>query len=138
MVRQFNAPVERVYDAWTTPGLLEQWAWGSLGCDVRAELQLRVGGTYSISTVRPDQETFTFHGTYVEVVPHEKLVYTLHWDAPMGYETPEERVTVEFAGKGDVTEVTFVHEGVPDLEARREHEKGWSNTFDALETVLRG
>ena len=138
MERTFDASVDRVFRAWSDPGELAQWAWGSIGNDVNAEVDLRVGGAYRITTSQPGQETLAFEGTYEDVVPDRRLVYSLHWDAPMGYEAPDERVTVEFVGRGEQTDMTFVHEGVPHELARDTHEKGWDNTFDILAQLLRG
>jgi len=137
MERTFDASVDRVFRAWSDPGELAQWAWGSLGNDVNAEVDLRVGGTYRITTSQPGQPTLEFEGIYKDIVPDRRLVYSLHWDAPMGYEAPDERVTVEFVGRGEQTQVTFVHEGVPEGIARDTHEKGWANTFDTLAQHLR-
>ncbi len=138
MERTFDAPVERVFRAWSDPRILERWAWGSLGHEVRADVDLRVGGSYRIETSQPGKDTFAFRGTYDEVVVGRRLLYTLHWDAPMGYDAALERVTVEFTDRGAQTEVTFLHEGVPHQLARDTHETGWANTFDALDRHLRG
>ena len=138
MERTFDAPVDRVFRAWSDPGELSRWAWGSIGHDVRADVDLRVGGAYRVTTAQPGQATLAFEGTYEDVVPEQRLVYSLHWDAPMGYDAPDERVTVEFVGRGEQTDVTFVHEGVPDGVARDTHEKGWADTFDMLAQHLRG
>ena len=46
IVRVFDAPVDRVFRAWSVPRDLQQWAWGSLGNDVTAEVDLRVGGAF--------------------------------------------------------------------------------------------
>ncbi len=133
--REFKAPVARVYRAWTDPKILKRWAWGSLSNDVKADLDLKVGGTYRIETGGPEGQRWAFSGTYLEILPNERLEYSVQWDAPMGYESPDEKITVEFAGYGDTTRVVFVHDGLPE-HARQEHEKGWRNTFDVLDTVL--
>ena len=136
ILRTFDAPVERVFRAWSDPRALERRAWGSLGHDVLADVDLRVGGSYRIETSKPGKDTLAFLGTYQEIVPGRRLVYTLHWDAPMGYDAPDERVTVEFADGGAQTRVTFLHEGVPEQVARDTHETGWADTFDALDRHL--
>ena len=138
MERTFDAPVDSVFRAWSDPRELALWAWGSMGNDVKADVDLRVGGAYRITTTQTGQVTLAFEGTYEDVVPGRRLVYSLHWDAPMGYDAPDERVTVEFVGRGEQTDVTFVHEGVPAGVARDTHEKGWANTFDMLAQHLRG
>ncbi len=138
MMHRFDAPVERVFRAWSDPRDLERWAWGSLGHEVRAEVDLRVGGSFRIETTQPGKDTSSFSGIYEEVVPGRRLVYTLHWDVPMGYDAPDERVTVDFADRGAQTDVTFLHEGVPEQIARDTHETGWADTFGALDRHLRG
>lgn len=135
--RVFDAPVDEVYRAWTAPEKLEKWAWGTLGKDVTAEVELRSGGRYRIETSRQDGSRLAFSGTYREVVPQEKLVYTVTWEEPMGYESPGEKVTVEFHPKDARTQVVFVHEGVPEGPAQQEHVRGWQNTFDLLDRLLK-
>ena len=135
IVRDFAAPASRVFAAWTDPQQLGRWAWGSLGRDCTAEIDLRVGGRYRVTTSRPEGE-LAFSGTYIEVKPDERLVYTLHWEAPMGYDVREETVTVEFVDTALGSEVIFVHDGVELPEARREHAKGWADTFDSLKRLL--
>lgn len=148
--RAFEVPVALLYRAWTEPELLARWVWGPLGRDVRAELELEVGGRYRAVTraVQPPpdspppaeadtREECALHGEYLEIVPEQRLVFTLEWDAPMGYRPGEERVTVHFRQKRQGSGVEFVHEGIPDVgSAAREHERGWSACFDALAELL--
>ena len=135
IVRRYAAPAERVFAAWSEPRQFQQWAWGSLGKQVRAEMDVRVGGVYRVRTTHDDGE-WVFSGTYLEVDPPRRLVYTVQWDAPMGYEAPPETVTVEIADTAQGSEVTFVHAGVPGAKARQVHEQGWNNTFDFLDRLL--
>jgi uncharacterized protein YndB with AHSA1/START domain len=136
--RRFDAPVERVFRAWGAPDDLVRWAWGSLSREARATVDFREGGAFRVSTRRPDGEEWAFSGAYVEIAPNRRLVHTLVWEAPMGYEAIEERVTVEFDAQQAGTTVTFCHEGVPTEGAREGHREGWSNAFDALAKVVEG
>src|SRR5262245_52980648 len=86
------APPERVFAAWVNPRDLERWAWGSLASNSRATLDLRPGGRLSVSTHRPDGQEWSFNGTIHEVTPHRRIVHSLEWDAPMGYEPADEVV----------------------------------------------
>ena len=52
MERTFDAPVDRVFRAWSDPGELARWAWGSIGKDVRADVDLRICGSYWITTAQ--------------------------------------------------------------------------------------
>ncbi len=138
MVREFDASPQRVYRAWSDPQDLARWAWGSLGHDVTAEADVRVGGRYRITTVHPKEGVLAFTGTYLEVDDGKKLTYTVQWEAPMGYGDANETVSVEFADRDGRTEAVFVHEGAFSEEARRVHEVGWANTFDMLNDILKG
>jgi uncharacterized protein YndB with AHSA1/START domain len=73
-------------------------------------------------------------GTYREIVPDEKLVFTWHWaDMPDQGET---LVTVLLKPDGDGTLMTFRHEQFLDVPTRDSHNQGWSGAFDKLERML--
>ena len=130
--REFPADPARVFRAWTEPIELARWAWGKLGHSVTAQVDLRPGGEFRVSTTRPDGSVWSFSGTYLEVDPERRLAHTLRWDAPMGYPPAEESVTVEFSPSSKGTKVAFVHDGIPDAASRDGHDRGWSHTFDVL------
>jgi len=67
-----------VFEAWTKPELLKRW-WApcSLGVAlVECEADVRVGGTYRYVFGPDAQHLMVFSGSYVEVTPHTRLVYT--------------------------------------------------------------
>lgn len=141
--RDVDAPVERVFEAWTRPEVLKQWIWGSLGERTTAEVDPRPGGKYRITTKKCNDEGWTkpecaLYGAYMEFSRNKKLVFSLNWDAPMGYEGTHERVTVEFSGIGNTSDFWFLHEGIPDDgHSAQAHEGGWRETFDYLERLLK-
>ena len=70
----FNAPVHLVFEAWTKPELFRQW-WlpRSLGMTLHGlEMDARTGGTYHLNF----GEGADFYGTYLEVTPHSRIVWT--------------------------------------------------------------
>jgi uncharacterized protein YndB with AHSA1/START domain len=76
ITREFDAPRELVYKAWTTPELVKQW-WGAKRGEVTSvEIDLRVGGTWRYVTRTDDGNEFGFHGEYREIVPDERIVST--------------------------------------------------------------
>jgi uncharacterized protein YndB with AHSA1/START domain len=78
LTRTFNGPARIVFDAWTKPELLKRW-WApcSLGVTlVECEADVRVGGTYRYAFGRDAEHLMVFSGTYLEVTPHTRLVYT--------------------------------------------------------------
>jgi uncharacterized protein YndB with AHSA1/START domain len=134
----FEAPAHRLFEAWSQADQYRRWAWGQLGSGTEATVECRVGGQYRVSTKRPDGGAWSFWGEFLECVPNERLVYTVNWDAPMGYECRGEAVEVVFRPSDRGTEIEFVHKGVPTQEARDEHRKGWADTLQSLSKMLAG
>ena len=133
--RTFAAPRARVFRAWTDPAELKKW-WGPHGYTTpSAEVDLRVGGAYRLAMKPPEGTVFYLSGTYREVRPPERLVYTWNWekhDMTMG----ETVVTVEFLDRGGSTEVVLTHEFFPNAARRDGHQKGWTACLERLEQAL--
>jgi uncharacterized protein YndB with AHSA1/START domain len=76
MVREFDAPRELVFKAYTTPELVKRWWAGKRGNVTVAEIDLRVGGRWRYVMIAQGGFEVAFHGEYQEIVPNEKLVNT--------------------------------------------------------------
>ena len=76
ITREFDAPKELVYQAWTTPQLIKRWWSGERGITTLVEVDLRVGGVWRY--VHQDHDGFevAFHGEFREIVTAERLVFT--------------------------------------------------------------
>ena len=77
VTRTVNAPVRLVFEAWTKPELFRRW-WvpKSYGLNlVSCEMDVRVGGQYRLAFLH-EGATMEFFGTYVEVTPDSRLVWT--------------------------------------------------------------
>ena len=135
LTRTFAAPREKVFRAWTEPEELKKW-WGPEGYSTpTAEVDLRAGGTYRLGMMKlPKGDVFYLVGTYREVRPPEKLVYTWRWESQA--DLGETLVTVEFRDRGNATEVILTHELFPTEKARQDHDKGWNSCLDRLAKVL--
>ena len=79
VTRVVNGPARLVFRAWTQADLMKRW-WvpESFGITlVSIDMDARVGGGYKLVFAHPAGEgTMAFFGTYTEVVPNEKLVWT--------------------------------------------------------------
>ena len=130
--RHYPVAPEKVWRAWTDPEALKKW-WGpGPGEPVSlAELDVRVGGRFRIVFGGPDGKMHECAGTYKEVVPNRKLVFTWCWPNS----TPERVsvVTIVFKDLNGKTELLFTHEQLFDEKARDDHKRGWSATLDKLE-----
>ena len=77
ITREFDAPRDLVYRAYTTPDLVKRWWNAKRGEVTVAEIDLRVGGRWRFVMVTDDGEMQVgFHGEYREIVPNERLVST--------------------------------------------------------------
>jgi uncharacterized protein YndB with AHSA1/START domain len=134
-----KAPRERVFQAWTDPKQIQQWFVPCGNGDHKAttaKCDPRVGGKYRIQTQKADGEYFTASGTYREVKPPEKLVFTWGWEKDgsgdeYGELEPDETlVTIEFLAKGTDTLVVFTHEKFASTESRDRHQEGWTRILE--------
>ena len=76
ITREFDAPRELVFKAWTTPELVARWWSGERGKVTSVDIDLRVGGSWRYVMEANEGFEVGFHGDYREIVPSERLVYT--------------------------------------------------------------
>lgn len=127
--RTFMAPRARVFRAWIEPEALESW-FRPKGMRVKVrELDARVGGSFRFEA----ENGKAVVGTYLRVVPPEKLVFTWSGEAVQGRETV---VSLDFLDRGPATEVILTHEGLTAPDLRALYEGGWSSVLDALAEVV--
>jgi uncharacterized protein YndB with AHSA1/START domain len=145
---RFAVAPTRLWRAFTDPADVARWMWGSYIKSCVAEVDLRVGGTYRVYT----DSNATEHGwhtdrigrlgIYVEIVPEERLVYTLHWDAPVGYNQSDGVVTdevmaVTFVADGGGTLLDVLHLGIPDDGGSAvEHGRGLAEEVETLARLV--
>ena len=76
ITREFDAPRELVWKAWTTPELVRRWWHANRGEMTVCEIDLRVGGTWRYAMNAEGFGEVGFHGEYREIQPFERLVST--------------------------------------------------------------
>jgi uncharacterized protein YndB with AHSA1/START domain len=105
VTRTINGPARIVFEAWTKAELLKQW-WvpKSYGLTLLScETDARVGGKYRLVFSHPSApEPMAFYGTYLEVTPYSRLVWTNEEGGDAGQVT-----TVTFEEKGGKTLVVM-------------------------------
>jgi uncharacterized protein YndB with AHSA1/START domain len=75
--RLFDAPRKMVWEAWTDPKQVALW-WGPKGFSTTIErMDVRPGGVWKQVLHGPDGTDYPNESVFVEVVPYERLVYTL-------------------------------------------------------------
>lgn len=117
-----NAPIEKVWKCWTTPGDIMQWNNASPDWHTpSAENDLRPGGKFTSRMEAKDGSMgFDFGGTYDEVETYKIISYTLD---------DNRKVAVNFSSTGNTTHVveTFETESTHSEEMQR---AGWQSILD--------
>jgi uncharacterized protein YndB with AHSA1/START domain len=126
---------EKIYRAFVESDAVASWLppYGYL-CTVH-ELHAKVGGSHRMSFRNfTTGEGHSFGGTYLELVPGERLVYTDKFDDPG---LPDEmRVTVTLKAVSVGTEVNIEQEGVPDVIPPEACYLGWQDSLDKLAKLV--
>ena len=109
--RTFNGPARIVFEAWTKPELFKRW-WvpKSMGMSLLScEMDVRVGGRYRLEFSH-EGSTWAFFGTYKEVTPHSRLVWT-------NEESEDGAITTVTFEEKDGKTLLVMHELYPSKEA---------------------
>lgn len=126
---------EKIYRAFLEPDAIASWLppYGFL-CTVHA-LDAKVGGRHRMSFRNfTTGNSHTFGGTYLELVPGERLVYTDAFDDP---DLPGEmKVTVELKAVSVGTEVNIEQQGVPDVIPPEACYLGWQDSLRKLAKLV--
>jgi uncharacterized protein YndB with AHSA1/START domain len=133
VTRTFNGPARIVFEAWTKPELFRQW-WvpKSVGMSLLScEMDVRVGGRYRLEFAHGDTQ-MAFFGTYKEVTPHSRLVWTN--DESDGGAVS----TVTFEERGGKTLLVYheLYSSKEALDANAGMENAMAETFAQLDELL--
>ena len=136
IVREFDAPRDLVFRAWTEPDLVRRWWHANRGEMTVCEIDLRPGGSWRYVMVTPDGTEVAFHGEYREVVPGERIVQTEIYDP---FPDAAAVDTLEFEDLDGRTRVTMLvqHQLKEHRDAHVESgmEDGLQDALDLLESV---
>jgi len=129
--RVLKAPPERVYRAFLDPDATVKWSPPNGFPGKVHEMDARVGGSYRMSfTNFATGSSHSFGGTYLELVPNEKIRHT---DAFDDANLPGAmQVTVELRQVSCGTELTITQEGVPDVIPPEACYLGWQESLVLL------
>ncbi|HTE21912.1 MAG TPA: SRPBCC domain-containing protein [Candidatus Limnocylindria bacterium] len=150
--RVFDAPVEKVWAAWTEAERIGKW-WGPKGfTSSDNKIDLRVDGRNNLHMHAPaefgGQDTYS-GGKYKEIVSLKKIVVTDEFTDKDGKKVspgiygmpddfPQSLVTVEFDALPDgKTKLTVTHAGLPAGEMSDQTSAGWNESLDKLAESLR-
>jgi uncharacterized protein YndB with AHSA1/START domain len=151
ITRVFDAPRALVWEAWTNPKYVMQW-WGPKGfTSPFCKMDFRVGGKFLCCMKTPDGQEFWNGGEYHEIVPHEKIVYSMYFSDAKGNKVEPEHygieheaidgahdvVTFEDFGNGQ-TKLTLIGNESMESAKTSGQVEGWIQTLDKVAAVVAG
>jgi uncharacterized protein YndB with AHSA1/START domain len=132
-----------IYEAWTTPEHLKKWFTPAPWTTVECEIDLRPGGIFRTVMHSPEGQEFSNVGTYLEIVPQRKLVWT---DALLPGFRPKADlfmtaiISLEPHGQGTRYKATVLHKDQADRERHEDMDffEGWEKSLNQLIALMKG
>ena len=119
--REFNCSAAKLYKWLTLPTLIAQWFGPKKIIAINVEVDLVIGGKFSVQLMKPNNELFFIEGNYLEIQQPEKLSFSFKY---RGLENPSPDSIVSISLKETsegVTKLNLIQEfkTIPnDMEGR--------------------
>jgi uncharacterized protein YndB with AHSA1/START domain len=138
LTREFDAPRELVFEAFSKPEHIRHW-WGQKGSTVVVDtMDFRPGGAWRFVERAADGSEHGFRGQYRDIQPPERITWTFEWEGLPGHVSVE---TMAFEDLGGRTRLvgTTVFDSVEDRDGMVQSgmEQGAAESYDRLEAYLR-
>jgi uncharacterized protein YndB with AHSA1/START domain len=146
--RSFKAPIDEVWELWTTKDGIESW-WGPPGFEVKVRaLDVRRGGEllYAMTAVAPDQIDFLKKAgmpltteslvTYTEVVPRQRLAFTQMADFIPNVKPYAVAMTVDFDTQQEGVRLVMTLDAMHDEYWTNMMVMGWESELGKLADLL--
>jgi uncharacterized protein YndB with AHSA1/START domain len=117
-----NAPMDRVWDAWTTPNDITEWNFAiEEWCCPNAKLDFKVGGNFAYRMEAKDGSTgFNFAGKFIAIDAHKSIEYVLGDDR---------KVAIDFLDTGEGIRVVETFEADDEYSAEQQRQ-GWQSILN--------
>lgn len=133
--RVLRSTPERVYRAFLDPDAMVKWLPPNGFTAKVQHMDARVGGAYKMSfTNITTGKSHSFGGTYLELLPHERLRYTDKFDDPGMPGEIQTTVTLKAVSVG--TEISIVQEGIPGVIPPEACYLGWQESLILLAKLV--
>jgi uncharacterized protein YndB with AHSA1/START domain len=133
--RVFSTKPEKIYRAFLEPDAMAKWLPPNGFTGTVHHMEAKVGGSFKMSFRNfTTGQTHAFGGQYLEMVPHERLVYTDRFEDP---NLPGDiRVTVTLKKVSVGTEINIQQEGLPDVIPLEACYLGWQESLRNLARLV--
>ena len=135
---------QQVFNAWSDPSALTQW-FGPHSHKCKVErYDFKKGGAYQIRLIPVSEETdcsgdpsldSVCAGEFVEIIEAQRIAMTFRW-IENGADMDETLLTIEIRARDDGTDLTLIHERLPDIPIRDAHAAGWQGCLECLQAFL--
>jgi uncharacterized protein YndB with AHSA1/START domain len=133
ITRMFEAPRERVFDAWLTREEFQAWIGPEdVWCEVSL-LEAHVGGRYRLDMHLPDGAVVPVSGSF-KAIDRPKLL-SFSWGRD-GDPSQQSLVTLTFEDREGATELTLRQAGLRDASVRDQFAQGWNSALNKLQRHL--
>ncbi|NPU94731.1 MAG: SRPBCC family protein [Gammaproteobacteria bacterium] len=133
--RVLRAPPERVYRAFLTPDAMAKWLPPNGFTGKVHHMDAKVGGTFKMSfTNFTTEQSHSFGGEYLELVPNERLRYTDIFDDPNLPGVMQTTISLRAVSVG--TELNVVQEGIPEMIPTEACYLGWQDSLTLLAQLV--
>ncbi|HKF36335.1 MAG TPA: SRPBCC family protein [Ktedonobacteraceae bacterium] len=141
ITREFDAPRELVFKAFTDPQLIPQW-WGPRYLSTEVDqMDVRPGGQWRFINRNAEGNTYAFHGVYHEVLAPERIIDTFEFEGlpETGHVTLDTLKLEQLSGGRTRLISQSVFQSVADRDAALQSgmESGINDTYDRLEELLK-
>ena len=123
--RTYAATPDQLYAYFTDPELMARWFCPNPEQPTACDLDVRPGGAWRVT-----MGDWVVGGSYLEVDPPTRLVFTFDWEHD---DDPPTRVTVQITTDGDRSRLVLAHE---ESGADGGHQEGWLLSFARLDQEL--
>ncbi len=141
ITREFDAPRELVFKAFTDPNLLPQW-WGPRYLSTIVDkMDVRPGGQWRFINRDAEGNEFAFHGVYHQVLAPERIIDTFEFEGlpETGHVTLETLKLEELPGGRTRFTSQSVFQSVADRDGALQSgmQEGINDTYDRLAELLK-
>jgi uncharacterized protein YndB with AHSA1/START domain len=136
--RDFDAPRDLVFEAFSKPEHLRHW-WGQAASSMVVDrMDFRPGGAWRFVEHAADGQDYGFRGEYRDIVRPERIVWTFEWEGLPGHVSVETMLFEDLDGRRTRLVATTVFDSTEDRDGMVQSgmEQGAAESYNRLDAYL--
>lgn len=131
--KHFSLPPSKLFELLASPRYLKQWFSPSNQIDIEVEAHdFKEGGDYLIRYKVPGDEELRVSGSFLEIQHPNLVSFTWEWLPPDVHAGISTKVTWRLTESDEGTELTVIHQKMPNREYKERHHAGWLGALEQL------